>query len=653
MMSRYSKQAFKIGKNELSEMGEALESFISVVDWSGNGGRDILYNANPRFFGGGTYLYREDKTVNSAIPVYHAAEYLEGLKGRYCIPFVFKDNMGFNILTLEEGHLVLYKNTGTRKNPWFGESKEDLLHVESFIYTFTGKRTSPNSIHSFNMPGQDVTHIVMVCSAEGRRSYWPGGKSLWRDNEHPIGGFGRGYDEKGKWRGDEYKNSAVYVLRNSGTNENPIFKSCEEIYRFTSMDHNANAAIVDIDGDGKPELLLRINIDRLYMLKLNDDLKPAGELEEMKCSPLKRSHYETSFFPCDINNDGKIDIVISGNPGVVFWLENTEEGLVERPPLLKRGGDVKVETLSVPCLADIDNDGYMELIAGDSSGFLWYFDNLNDETNKYIFKAGKQMKADGKEIHHQAGYSGSIQGPAEKRWGYLNPLLVDWDGDGLIDIITNDITGRIKWYRNIGTKDNPVLAEAKALMCDDKEFVAAWRSRPAMWDDNTIIAINVDGFAQFFKKDRNDLLIVHEGKLLRYLDGGAVKCCGPGGHLGRTVLFACDWDGDGVLDIVGGTHRDLTRHVNAFFPRKATVFWLKNVGTNSEPMFERPRLITLKDGSPIDFVCHKCAPWCIDMDGDGKPDLVLGAEDGKVYAWLRNELKWDWEAHKDFNNDDD
>jgi hypothetical protein len=649
-MNKYLMRAMQTSPDEFTELGEALDGSVAVVDWTGTGGSDILYNANPRFFGGGTYLYREDQRFQNTIPVYKPAEFLEGIEGRYCIPLPTDEKTGFYLLTLKDDCLMLYRNIGPRSNPVFEASKEKVLCMEELLKKLRApKGASLASLHSFTLPGNEAVHLLMSCS-DWSSKYWPDGMSLWRDNEHPTAGFGRGYDDNGQWRGKQ-GDTILYVIYNSGSNENPVYKDVEEICRFRSWDHVLDAVPADLDGDGKPELLVRMNIDRLYMLKTDKPLKPVGSPTEMKCSPLQRAHYFTSFFPFDINRDGKTDILVSGNPGTVFWLENTDEGFVERPPLLKQGGDVRAETLSVPCFIDADNDKDLDLVVGDSSGYLWYFENTANEPYKFSYRAGKPLKTkDGKRIRNQAGDSGSIQGPAEKRWGYTNPLAVDWDGDGLVDLLTNDITGKITWYRNIGTRTHPVFDTGVVLQLNGKDFATAWRSRPALWNNGRLIAVNIDGLAQFFEKDEKDCTAVREGRLLRYTDGCAVKCCGPGGHLGRTVLFACDWDGDGNTDIIGGTHRDLNVHINAFFPRKATLFWLKNAGTDSEPVFERPRLITFKDGTPIDLVCHKCSPWCTDLDGDGEPDIVSGAEDGKVYMWFRRELKWDWEPSKDFRN---
>ena len=144
------------------------------------------------------------------------------------------------------------------------------------------------------------------------------------------------------------------------------------------------------------------------------------------------------------------------------------------------------------------------------------------------------------------------------------------------------------------------------------------------------------------RADRAAVPVLEAGPLVRYRDGNLVRGCGPGGLWGRTVFCACDWDLDGTRDLVAGTVWHNTRLINGHFPHCATPFWLRNTGTDDEPVFERPRLITEADGTSIDLGHHKCSVWCHDLDGDGAPDLICGSEDGKTYAWLRSHLRWDW-----------
>jgi hypothetical protein len=44
-----------------------------------------------------------------------------------------------------------------------------------------------------------------------------------------------------------------------------------------------------------------------------------------------------------------------------------------------------------------------------------------------------------------------VQGPAEAKWGYTNPWVADWDLDGDLDILVNDIRGEVVCYQNIGS----------------------------------------------------------------------------------------------------------------------------------------------------------------------------------------------------------
>lgn len=49
--------------------------------------------------------------------------------------------------------------------------------------------------------------------------------------------------------------------------------------------------------------------------------------------------------------------------------------------------------------------------------------------------------------------------------GYAAPLLVDWDGDGLLDLICGQFDyGRIRFYPNSGTPGSPQFLEFDYLL---------------------------------------------------------------------------------------------------------------------------------------------------------------------------------------------
>jgi hypothetical protein len=92
-------------------------------------------------------------------------------------------------------------------------------------------------------------------------------------------------------------------------------------------------------------------------------------------------------------------------------------------------------------------------------------------------------------------------------------------------------------------------------------------------------------------------------------------------HVGSgSAAFAVDWDGNGTLDLLVG---------NVL----GEVYFIPNEGKEKELAFGTPRRLEAA-GQPIK-VSGDAAPVVADWDGDGKLDLIVGAEDGSV-VWYRN-----------------
>ena len=81
-----------------------------------------------------------------------------------------------------------------------------------------------------------------------------------------------------------------------------------------------------------------------------------------------------------------------------------------------------------------------------------------------VFEDRGYLKAGGKTIRIWPDRNGSVQGPAEAKWGYTNISVADWDLDGKPDILVNDITGAVMWYRNIGTARHPELGRRRSRL---------------------------------------------------------------------------------------------------------------------------------------------------------------------------------------------
>ncbi len=238
------------------------------------------------------------------------------------------------------------------------------------------------------------------------------------------------------------------------------------------------------------------------------------------------------------------------------WAKTGAPVFAEPVFVLQEHADLYAGTLPSPTTVDWNGDGALDILAGNSEGFVIFFENIgsNDEPK---FLPATRVQAGGREIQVQAGYSGSLQGLQEARWGYLSPNVIDWNGDSLPDIITGDITGDYLIYLNRGTKTQPKLDAAHPIYCDGIDLHGMWRCRPAVAKIGERMALAiVDGDDHFHLYWRIDDYNVEDGGKLKLDNGKLIGTSGGvGGMSGRCKLDFFDWNQDGHLDFVIGTGR--------------------------------------------------------------------------------------------------
>jgi hypothetical protein len=238
---------------------------------------------------------------------------------------------------------------------------------------------------------------------------------------------------------------------------------------------------------------------------------------------------------------------------------------------------------------DLDGDGIPDLISGSWPGEIFFFKGkgkgefappvkLKDKSGKTINIGGgrrdngdmilvagdatfeqKDKKTfiiyEGERIEVPEGKQGGITGTASA------VHAVDWDGDGKIDLLIGDIGGNVYLLPNEGTRQKYAFGKERQLTAG--------------------------------------------GKPLRVNGGDA----GP---------FACDWDGDGKIDLLVGAG-------------DGSVWFYRNVGTANKPELAAgvrpvpPGEARYGPDAPKEPRRGVRAKVCaVDWNGDGRLDLLVG-----------------------------
>jgi hypothetical protein len=411
--------------------------------------------------------------------------------------------------------------------------------------------------------------------------------------------------------------------------------------------------VADWDGDGDLDILCGEFLDGFtYFKNVGTRTQPryaAGV--RVACPDGRPLHMDLEMITptaVDWDGDGDLDLICGDEDGRVAFIENTgtfdaHGAPVFLPPRYFRqeAQDVKFGALATPVGCDWDGDGDWDLICGDSAGYIAFIENLSGKgVEQPTWAEPRLLEADGKPIRIMAGPNGSIQGPAEAKWGYTTQSVCDWDGDGLPDIVANSILGNVVWYRNIGTRTAPRLAAAQPIDVEwngeqprlawgwrrpqGKALLTQWRTTPVTVDWNRdglvdLVMLDQEGYLAFFERAvRDGHRVLLSPKRIFCDDKGAALQFSKGvaGRSGRRKLCMVDWDGDGLLDIL----------INS----KNAEFWRQIGQKDGRVLFKNMGGLHFRN-----IEGHDVSPTVVDFDDNGIPDFIGGAEDGHLY-YLRN-----------------
>jgi len=471
------------------------------------------------------------------------------------------------------------------------------------------------------------------------------GASDWREY-----GWDNAFNPKGEWtRGPIH--GELYVVRNAGSNDQPKYEEATKIEACgdpIDVFGMPSPNLADWDGDGDLDIVCGEFLDKLtYFENIGSRTKPAydeGRFLRHDDHVLRMDLQMILPAAIDWDKDGDVDLVVGQEDGRVALIENTGKLVNGMPDFLlprffqQEADELKIGALATPVSFDWDGDGDEDILSGNTAGYIVFVENL-DGGNPPKWAAPRTLEADGKVVRIQAGYNGSIQGPAEAKWGYTVLNAADWDHDGLPDLVVNSIWGKVVWFRNVGSRTSPKLAAAQPVEVEwpgpppkpawnwwtpqGKHLVTQWRTTPAVLDINgdglnDLVMLDTEGTLAFFERRRagdalqllpgKHIFLGTNGKPLR-LNGGRA------GRSGRRKFCFADWDRDGRLDLL----------VNS-----RNVSFLRNVGTDGRFVFR-----SLGQTGVRQLAGHTTCPCTVDWNGDGAPDLLAGAEDGFLY-YLEN-----------------
>ncbi|MGY6215937.1 putative Ig domain-containing protein [Methylolobus aquaticus] len=241
----------------------------------------------------------------------------------------------------------------------------------------------------------------------------------------------------------------LFYYENVGSATAPIFiERTGSSNPFDGIDVGPYVALTlgDLDRDGDLDAVMgNADGDLSYFRNTGSATTPVFTARTGAANPFNRISVDSFSIPtlADLDADGDLDAIIGQGSGTLQYLQNT--GSATAPVFTARTGTANpfngldVGGDSAPALADLDGDGDLDAVVGETYGLLHYFENIGTARAPiFIERTGTDNPL-----------SGIDAGPF-----FSLPTLADLDADGDVDIIVGGNDGNLNYFENLANSTN-------------------------------------------------------------------------------------------------------------------------------------------------------------------------------------------------------
>jgi Ca2+-binding RTX toxin-like protein len=529
--------------NPFNGIDVGTDSTPSFADVNGDGTLDLVVGAAD-----GTLSYYQN-TGTATAPVYvqqtSAANPFNGIDvGTESAPS-FADVNGDGkpdlLVGAADGTLSYYQNTGTATVPVYVQQSG------AGSNPFNGIVVGTESAPSFADVNGDGKLDLLVGAADGTLSYFRNTGTATAPvyvqqsgAANPFNGIDVGTesapgfaDVNGDGKLDLVVGAADGTLRsyaNTGTPAAPVYAALAGTANpFNVVDIGQPTSFADVDSDGDLDVVMGGSDGTLrYFENTGSSAAPLYVERTGAANPFAGIDVGSQSTPslADLDHDGDLDLVVGGDSGTLAYYQNTGTGAAPAYTAVTgaanpfNGIGVVIapalpNTQSTPVFADLDGDGDLDLVLGQSDGTLAYYKNTGSDTAPaYVQLTGI--------ANPFAGVGVGIPSTTLNPIIQSTPAFADVDGDGDLDMVLGQSNGTLKFYENTGTGAAPVYVERAGAPANPFNGIDVGdQSTPSFVDldgdgDMDLVVGASNGAVQYYVNNStgaggNDVIVVGDG----------------------------------------------------------------------------------------------------------------------------------------------